>query len=171
MPNTVARLLLFLSSYFPLAVIFFLLLLGKHPLAAIAILFVGTAGLSGMVAYLRVVNHLSGISVKVAELQRRDEEAMSYIVSYIIPFLSIPFSGWQEAAALAVFIAVLGVLYINSNMIHINPMLNLAGYHLYEVRLAGDSTHFLVARRRLARGETLTAVTVGDGILLEKESK
>jgi len=93
---------------------------------------------------------------------------MAYIVTYIIPFLAIPFSGWKEGVALTIFFIVLGILYVNSNMIHINPMLNLFGYHLYEVTLEDGDVQSLVTRRRIRYRETLIAVRLGDEILLEK---
>lgn len=168
MPNALTRLLLFLSSYFPLSLIFFFVLFSEHRYVAGGILICGVVGLLWMLLYLRMVQHLSGIQVRVAGLQRRDAEAMAYIVTYIIPFLAIPFGGWKEGMALSIFFVVIGILYVNSNMIHVNPMLNLFGYHLYEVTLEDGDVHSLITRRRIRHRETLTAVRLGDEILLEK---
>ena len=168
MASMPARFLLFLSSYFPLAAIFFILFIGKQQWVAISILSIGLLGLVGMASYLRAVQKLGPIQVKVKEIQRRDAEAMSYIVSYLIPFLAVPFNGWEQGFALSIFFVVLGILYVNSNMIHINPMLNLAGYHLYEITLEDDAVHSLITFRRIVRGEKLSVVKVGDDILLEK---
>lgn len=167
MPSILTRSLLFLSSYFPLTVIFFVLLLAKHRTAAIIVLSIGAAGLIGVSLYLHTARRLNPISVKVASLQRRDAEAMSYIVSYVIPFLAIPFQSLAEAISLAVFFLVIGVLYVNSNMIHINPMLNLSGYRLYEVTLENGALHALITRRTVVRGDVINAVKAGEGILLE----
>jgi hypothetical protein len=169
MPSILTRLLLFVSSYFPLAAIFFVLFLKNHPLSAIVVLSIGTLGLLGLAIYLRVVNRLSAISVKIKDVQRRDAESMSYIVSYVIPFLAVPFNGFEQGIALAIFFFVLAILYVNSNMIHINPMLNLVRYHIYEVTLEDDTTHALISKRRISRGETLSTIKVGEDILLEKQ--
>jgi len=93
---------------------------------------------------------------------------MAYIVTYIIPFLVIPFHGWKEGIALTIFFVVLGILYVNSNMIHINPMLNLCGYHLYEITDEDGGVHSLLARRSIRHRETINAAKLGDEILLEK---
>jgi len=170
MASIPTRLLLFLSSYFPLAMIFFFLLVSKHQGLAISILSVGVIGLVGLALYLRAANQLGPMHIKVAALQRRDAEAMAYIVSYVIPFLAIPLGGWEQGVALSIFLAVLGILYVNSNMIHINPMLNLAGYHLYEITLDDGGIHALVTPRRIVRGETLAVIKIGEGILLEKKT-
>jgi hypothetical protein len=169
MPSIATRLLLFLSSYFPLALIFFVLFIGSHRDAAIATLSLGVIGLFGMYLYLRMASRLAPIQVKVVALQRLDAEAMSYIVTYVIPFVAIPFGAWQQGVALVIFFVVLGILYVNSNMIHINPMLNLAGYHLFEVSLDDGSTRALITRRRrINRDAVLAVVKLGDDILLDK---
>jgi hypothetical protein len=167
MPSILTRILLFLSSYFPLSVIFFFLLLSKHRPLAIAILGVGGLGLVGISVYFRLARRINPTRITVAAVQRRDAEAMSYIVSYVIPFLAIPFQGVEEAISLGVFFLVIGILYVNSNLIHINPMLNLSGYHLYEISVESGATYSLITHREVIRGETLSAVKASNGIFLE----
>lgn len=167
-PSPLTRLLLFLSSYFPLSLIFFITLVREHRYVASSILAVGTGGLLWMLLYLRKAQSLSAVRVKIAGFQRRDAEAMAYIVTYIIPFLVIPLHEWKEGLSLSIFFVVLGILYVNSNMIHINPMLNLFGYHLYEITTEDGSVHSLLARRSIRHRETVNVVTLGDEIFLEK---
>jgi hypothetical protein len=167
-PSVVTRILLFLSSYFPLSLIFFVILFSEHRKVAISILAVGAGGLLWMLLYLKRAESLSPFQLKIAAFQKRDTEAMAYIVTYIIPFLAIPLHGWKEGIALSIFFIVLGILYINSNMIHINPMLNLFGYHLYEVTTEDNGVHSLLAKRSIRHLETIKVVKLGDEILLER---
>lgn len=170
MPSLLVRSLLFLSSYFPLALIFFLLFIGQQPIWAIVVLTIGTAGLIMLLLYFfQFARRLAPIQERIVGLHTRDGETMSYIASYIIPFVAIPFGGWQQALALLIFVLVLGIVYVNSNMIHINPMLNLMGYHLYEITVEHSGEPYsLITRRRIERGETLRLVDIGSGIFLEK---
>lgn len=169
MGSILARLLLFLSSYFPLSLIFFLIFVEKDLWIAISILTVGVIGLIGLSLYMQKADMFGPMQIKITSIQRRDGEAMSYIVTYVIPFLSVPFSGWRQGIALSIFFVVLGILYVNSNMIHINPMLNLAGYHIYEIALEDGSIHSLITKRRIVRGEILKTIKIGEDILLEKK--
>ncbi len=170
MPTLVIRCMLFLSSYFPRALIFFLLYIVQQPVWAILILVVGLAGLLILLLYfLRFAPRLGSIQEKVTGLQRRDGDVMSYIASYLIPFVTIPFSGWQQTAALLILIGVLGIVYVNSNMIQITPMLNLLGYHLYEITVEKSQVpHALITRNRIVLGEVIHIIDIGDGIFLEK---
>jgi len=112
---------------------------------------------------------ISGFHRKATDIQARDGDVMSYIASYVIPFITFEFTDWKLTIALVIFLFVLALLYINSGMIYINPMLNLAGYHLYEVTLEPDNvSYYLIARSRLKRGTQLYLVPMSDGVFLEK---
>lgn len=167
MPNLLIRLLFFVGSYFPLAVIFFFLLLRQHFQAAIIILVVGIVGLIGMALYLRLIKSIAPMTVTIEKVQRRDREAISYIFSYIVPFLAVPFQEWERGVALGIFFFVVAILYVTSNMIQINPMLNLAGYHLYEISLKDGGVHFLLTRRDAIRSSTIKVAKAGSDILIE----
>jgi len=168
MPSIFARVLLFLSSYAPLSAMLVLLFWSKSLIVAGISGIAALLGVIGMLLYLRVVGRVDGVPTKIVACQSRGEAGMSYIITYIIPFLAVAFSEWQEAAALAVFFVILGFLYVNSDMIHINPTLNLFGYRLYEVTLDDGSVYNLVARGRVQRGRTLQLIRIGDEILFEK---
>ncbi len=170
MPSVLARWLFFLSSYFPLSVIFCLLLWKQNCWAAVAVLFIGLLGVGGLAAYLVFAKRLSAVTFKIVEVKRRDAEVMSYIASYIIPFVTAPLGSWEQGVALAFFFAILGIIYVNSNMIHINPVLNLVRYHIYEVTGEDGSPNALLTRRRIHRSDEVPVVIIGEAILLEKPS-
>jgi len=171
MPNMVVRLLLFLSSYFPLALILFFLLREARPVIASGVLGVGLLGVAGMALYLFVVRSLNPLTIEIASVIRRDGEAMSYIVTYLVPFLAAPFGSLEEGIGLGIFFIMLAVLYVNSDMIHINPMLNLVGYHVYEIELANGEVRSLIARRRVRRGQQVSVVSASTDVMLEVKER
>ena len=170
MPTVLIRSMLFLSSYFPLALIFFFLFVEQRPIWSIAVLAISLSGLVIMGLYFfYFAPRLGSIQQRITALQRRDGDVMGYIASYLLPFVAIPFGGWQQAVALLIFVVVLGIVYVNSNMIHINPMLNLIGYHVYEITLEhSEAPHSLITRRRIGAGEAIHLIDIGDGIFLDK---
>ncbi len=114
-------------------------------------------------------NRLAISSDTVTDFQKHDADVMGYIASYLIPFVTFPLDSWQQIAALLVFIGVLLIVYVNSNMIYINPMLNLIGYHLYEVKLEHSAlSHYYIARKGVRCNETIRFVRLSDDIFLEK---
>lgn len=166
MPSLLARILLFLSSYFPLAVICGFLFWNDHQYIAILIVLTGFVGLAGMFMFLSAAQKLAATRVKFREVQKRDSEALNYIVAYVIPFLAIGQPG--QSVPLLIFLAVLGVLYVKLNMVHINPALNLFGYYLYEITTE-DGTEFpIITRKRIRPNETMSVVKLGNEVLFEK---
>ncbi len=165
------RVLLFLSSYFPLALIFFVLYLKKNPIAAYSSLALGILGVLGLVVYIRIVSRLGPVPINISSINRRDGESMSYIVTYVIPFLALPSDDHDKDIALMVFFVVLAIIYVNSQMIHINPMLNAMGFHLYDVAIEGGSNSYLISRRRrIRRGTILNVISLTEDIYFERSA-
>lgn len=164
------RCILFLCSYFPLWLIFAVLLFEKHTAIAIVIVAIGLSSLIITWGYIRwAQGNLAPSGEKLCDFSRRDTEVMSYIASYLVPFVTFALDTWQQVTALVIFLLVLLTVYVHSNMIYINPMLNLFGYHLYEVEIEhSEHPYYYIARRRLIRGEKIQFVRVSDDILLEQ---
>lgn len=168
MPSLLIRFLLCLSSYFPLAAIFAVqFFFAGHRWAGVGALAVGAIGLVGIVVYLRVARRLNPMNVTIQSVSRRDGEAMSYIVSYLLPFIALPSADAASIASLSVFLLVLIVLYMNSDMMHINPMLNMVGWHVYEITLNDGETRTLISKKRARKGRVASTIQMGDDILLE----
>lgn len=168
MPSLFTRILLFLSSYFPLCVIFSIVFYNKNYWIALTVLLAGFIGLLGTLFYLRYAQRFNAMKIAVKGHQRKDGEAMSYILTYLVPFVVLPSDNWQKMVSLGVFFFVLALLYINTNMIHVNPMLNIFGYRIYEVSLEDGAVHALITRRRVLRGTEVKAIEIDEDIYLEK---
>lgn len=168
MATKLVRFLLFLSSYFPLFLIFCFLHLGKNLWVALSFLCLGLLGLFGLLSFFNFMREkVQPENIKLITVKSREDESMGYIVSYIIPFLSISTSQWQQQMALAIFFLMIAILYVNSNMIHINPMLSLFKYRIYEITLSSGTPHTLISRQRLIANQTIVVVKIGDNIFVE----
>ena len=168
MPSILTRLLLFFSSYFPLTVVIAIVFFEKNVYVALGALLLGFIGLFGTLFYLRHASTLSAVRVKVKGHQRKDGEAMSYILTYLIPFAVLPSAEWEKIVSLGIFFVVLALLYINTNMIHVNPMLNIFGYRIYELSMDDGAVHALITKRRVIRGSEIKVVEIDEDIYLEK---
>lgn len=170
MPSTVVKVLLFLSSYLPLFAILTLVSWSKNRPLAYAFIAVGVVSWIVLELYLRYARtKVNPEKLEIKSAQQRDAEILSYIVTYLIPFMADFSKPPLELVALGIFFVVIGFLYVNSNMIHINPMLNLQGFHLFEVELADGTSHAVLTKKRLRSDTTLQAVTIGEHIYLSKE--
>lgn len=91
-------------------------------------------GIVGIVVQLRNMkkNLRNGQTVTVTKISNRNSEAIGYIATYIVPFLASDFSSLFECIVFVVLMALIYVIYTNSNMILINPLLSIR-YSLLDI--------------------------------------
>lgn len=102
---------------------------------------VGVLGMCVLMHNLRANLH-SGKVVTVVKISNRNSEAIGYIATYIVPFMASNFSSLLECGIFVIVMALIYAIYINSNMILINPLLNI-WYSLLEVeyKIVGDKAN------------------------------
>jgi len=168
MPNLPTRVVLFLSSYTPLFLIMAVKYGKGHCYFALAMVLLGVVSVALLLFYLKRSSNLAIDNVTVEKISGKDTEAMSYIVTYLIPFLDIKIDELSSSIALLLLFFVVGVLYVNSNLIYINPTLNLLRYHLFEIELEGGKTSALLSKRSFVeRSTSIAVVSLGEQVLLE----
>lgn len=150
-----ARLSLFCTSYTPLFALMIVRLIGKNwgvyrfggwnPEAlllyarqygfstalAVPIVF----GLIGTRLFISGVGEsatTNGHPVTIRDVENKNAYAIGYIGTYIIPFLFQDYSSFVEILSIAFLLTVIYFIYINSNLLIINPVLNI-WYSLYQV--------------------------------------
>lgn len=99
----------------------------------------------------------------VADVARRDDQIMAYLFTYVLPFIGLAFTDAYEVAASAVFLLVLFVLFVRTNLFYVNPVLGAFGYRVYEVQVAGAPARFVLSKQRfIAVGKPLRLVRLLD---------
>jgi len=172
---------LFLSSYTPL---FFLVSLrsitSSHVIAIVSGL-LAVAGIGGTIVFLVTVKQKTPGRYELLEVESRDPDVAAYAATYLLPFLTI-FSGtWEDLTSLGAFIAILGVVYVRSRLIYVNPFLAIFGFRLWRVipitpgaQSATGLTpwpRFLLARTEgVRKGQLIDAWRATGDLLLLKES-
>ena len=169
MPNVPTRLILFLSSYAPLFAILAIRNSFQNRYVSIALAALTVVSVAVLFIFVHYASALQHDRVLISSVLSRDGDAMSYIVTYLLPFLAVRFNEVADAISLGIALAVIGILYVNSNMIYTNPVLNIAGYHIFDVEYSGGKRGALICRRSYIRaGTELDVVPLGDYVLMEK---
>jgi|SRR6266850_4744754 len=120
-------------------------------------------------AYLGLVRRLATHSIHVASASSRDSEAMSYIVTYLLPFLGLDSQSLADRISLGIFLGMLAVLYVGSNLIHMNPVLNLVGFRLFEIEgQDGKRTTLITKRGYIPPRSEISIVSLSNSVALEK---
>jgi hypothetical protein len=170
MPTAIIKSILFISSYAPLFLISAALALRKN--ITLAFILAETAMFSWFILELFIFFTFEKINPEkftVDAFQKKNSEALSYVVTYLFPFM-IDFSkSYLEMAAFLVLFILVGFLYINSNMIHMNPILNLRGWHIYDTTLPSGVTQTILVKSTLHKRLEIDVVAIGENIYIEIE--
>jgi hypothetical protein len=149
--TVVAQFALFVSSYSPLFAVFALLDSfgsGWPTRVCIGLAMVGL--LLPMVVFL-AARRLAPQSLQVEAALVRDGDALAYIATYLVPFAAIMATTARERGALGLFVFLIAVLYVRSELFYINPLLALVGYRLFQVTTPSGVSVVLLSRRRFLR--------------------
>jgi hypothetical protein len=140
----------------------------SRPLA-VGLAIVAVLSVVVLFAFLHTARKLAADKVNVSSVISRDGDAMSYIVTYLLPFLAVKLNDPTDVVSLGIVLFVIGLLYVNSNMIHTNPVLNIGGYHIFEIEDSVGKTTALICKRSYIRtGSEIDVISIGDYVLLEK---
>ncbi|MBS7818789.1 hypothetical protein J7624_00145 [Wohlfahrtiimonas chitiniclastica] len=182
-----ARLALFFISYLPLFLIMSLTQFYTHKeylhwaglsyesiyifvkffLFAIMLVLLSILSIIGLYVFLKNIKRrcrTSGRTVKIVEIENKNSDSISYLFTYLIPFVFQDLSVLMQAVSIIILLFVTALIYINSNMILINPVLSMK-YTLYQV------TYIDIESNNKRTGLILTEVRyLEEGDLLDIES-
>lgn len=133
------KIIMFISSYFPLYIMLLILYfenykdVGNNPtmkkylLLICVIIFIIISFCSIILLYVSKGNR----KVTVEKLERPDDTIISYIMTYIIPLLSIDITKKSTILVNFILFLVIGYLYIRLNLVYLNPLWAIFGYLSY----------------------------------------
>ena len=125
----------------------------------------------GHVVYLRELRKTmknEGTRYPIEQARRRDRDIIAYLFTYVLPFLGIPFTTIERAVALVLFLVLLFVIFIRTDMLCVNPVLILAGFNVYEVESPEAPPRFLTTQRDFIQsGTEIDVAYISDYLLVE----
>jgi hypothetical protein len=171
MLGPVPKALLFMSAYIPLwgvVVVFDAPGLGRLVWVAWAMLAAGFLGLLGLAAMHR--NSAPEATITLKSVERKDLEAVIYIVAYILPFLGAFTTNLPTLETFAVLFVISLLVTLRTDAFYVNPVLAIIGIRVYRVEDEDDNEQVILTRRKtLKTGSTLSVVSLADGLWREKK--
>lgn len=179
------QILLFVISYVPLYFILFFqnlndklwskanefiglkeaLILNKVSLAFL-ILIIGSVSLY-FILY-KIVIKSSHEEILVVRIQDNHAEHLSYLATYILPFIGLKFDTWQNILSTVALFYILGHIYIKTNLILTNPTLTLFGYHISKIENDKKKMKIIIHKQALKKGQTEKVVHLTSNVYLQK---
>jgi len=151
------KVLLFFSSWFPAYGMMGLIAYSKHPRLAFGFFALGALSIGVYFLMERLIFGRSARSLKVAEISRRDENVLMYVVAYLPPFFALDFSNRGQIVALVLFYVVFSITYVKLNLYYLNPMFIFRSYRTYTLKSQGGEEYIALihGKKKPEVGETI----------------
>lgn len=179
------QILLFVISYVPLYFILFFqnlddklwsksnefiglketLILNKVSLSFLILIFVSV---SLYFILYKIVIKSSHEELQIVRIQDNHAEHLSYLATYILPFIGLKFDTWQNILSTVALFYILGHIYIKTNLILTNPTLTLFGYHISKIENEKERMKIIIHKEALKKGQTEKVVHLTSNVYLQK---
>jgi hypothetical protein len=163
------KFLLFASSYTPLFLILILqyleiddwkFLVGLISLAVINVVWI---------LLLFFVEKWGRRDFTVKKAVNKTSDTLNYVITYVVALVSLDFTKWQDWVSLLILLSVIYAIFIHSNLLFVNPMLNLFGYKFYEVEVKEGGTVTIISKKRLKADMKISIKKISDDIFILRD--
>jgi hypothetical protein len=173
-----ARFGLFLGSYSPLFVLLAILHWNNNLLGSLKYgwfevpylsgLFIALAiiGIMIVLSFLKISKSISPVTIKPIILDRNMQDTLAYLITYLIPFVGFTFDDYNALAANIFIFGMIGFLYIQSNMIYLNPVLSILGYKVLKL-IVKDKEVLMLAKNNLKKDNSVKVTILSEGLYIE----
>lgn len=157
------RLGLFLSSYSPL---FAILALRFQRPQLFMCWSLAALGLGAAAWVLAAERAKAPGSFEIDKIEDQGPQVVAYLASYLLPFVTLAEPSNQDAVGYALFLLVLALVYVQSDMLQVNPTLYVFRRRVVKVTTKKAWQAYLITHRVPLPNETIQATTLASGVLV-----
>jgi hypothetical protein len=166
MAGLLVRLRLFISSYAPLFAI--LAVRFRDPRLEVACAVVAAVAVASLLLLLRAARRIQPDPHRIDRVADRGAEVAGYLATYLLPFVTVTEPSSRDIAGYVFFLVVVGIVYVQSDMVQINPLLYLLGYQVSAVTTSDGWSGVLVSRGQPRPGSAVLASRLQNTLALER---
>lgn len=125
-----------------------------RPLACVLLIAVAISIAVALSVFRWLIPHYSQEKrIDVQKIESMDKDVLSFLLAYMLPLMSSKGAEYDWWVVGLVVTLILMVLW-QAQLIHVNPLLGLFGYHFYKVSSASGQSVLLISRSgRLTAGD------------------
>jgi len=175
--------LLFLSSYSPAWLILALKFYGHNytvvfkdyriPLWIFPLLLLICSTIALLIKIQRPSRGYSDKKILIIEFSSLNPLYIEYLITYIFPFVVIQGNSNWDVLSLVILFVLIWWIYINSNLLYVNPTLGILGYNIFRVMAKPDEElppqeYILITKqKKLLSLDEITTISLSQNILLD----
>jgi hypothetical protein len=152
---------MFISGYFPLALIFIIqdldrkTYLPQHPHVAGVVCAMVT--LSVIIVLIAAVTMKDGLPLRITKVTNKSGDMFAYAIPYMLSVGKFNFGDWQTLSGIVIFLAMMFLFVHRAQAVLVNPVLALAGYGLYDCQFkdgAREAQALIISKHEFQSGDT-----------------
>lgn len=176
--NVLAKLLFFISSYIPL--IFILLINSNFKFNEVFVNFTFTSFFISFIIFLLLVSifflfwilqdrNVNPTKINFIKVENKTSETLSYILPYVVAFYQVDFLDIKNLLIFLIIFITIFAVYINSNLIAVNPILAILGYKIFIIESKRGEHAYIITKRTLVTNDKyIRASLILSNIYIEK---
>lgn len=110
----------------------------------------------------------------INKIENKTNEVINYLIVYLFPFMSIDISKPNHIVSFVILFFLIGIIYVNTNMIYINPILTyILKYNIYNVTSSDGSSKILLSKKsksELIIINEIQAINISNDLWIEKNT-
>ena len=160
------KIFLFLSSYIPLFIVLALKNY-NHSYFITTMIITILVSISFLFYIIYKSSKMNGEYYEIKSIEDKSNQFLEYIIAYIFPFLGFNLECIVDIISLAIIFLMIGALYIRSDMIYMNPILNFMNYNLYKVK-CDDKELMIITKKEIREGEKIRIFNISKKVGVAK---
>lgn len=162
------KICLFLVSYFPLFIIMSILHYDHVFIPYVGIVF-SIIGFGGFFITLRVYNKIQGERRDATDIKSEGIVNFQYFLAYIIPFVAMDIDQTRQLLAYLVLFIFIGILYVKTDLIYVNPTLTILGFNLLRFKTEYEDA-MLITRNNVEKALSNNVIPMDRGLYYERSA-
>ena len=158
------------SAFAPVVALVAVLRLPELGIAGWIVLAACLAAVGFLALVLRGVRALQTRTVHTRMVRHADEKVLAFTASYVVPVVVAAFAGGSTSALAATggLVLLLALVYVRAGLFHLNPLLAVFGYRLYELTATNEAVTMLLTRaRHLPQSGEVPCRYLGDMVAIQ----
>jgi len=125
----------------------------------------------GLIFYFRFEFELKGgaqDSMRIEQSQSENYEHLTFLATYIIPFLGFSFDEPRKLVAYTLLLVVIGLIFVRTDKYYANPTLALLGYKLFKADITCRGIRYknvvLIGKDSVSAGDNVNYKFLSDSV-------
>lgn len=108
---------------------------------------------------------------QISSIKNINSETLSFLATYVIPLACLDLDKGRALFLLILLIALIGWIYIKTNLFYTNPTLVILGFKVYQIDTASEKEMIIITKHALKKHDYILPRPINENIYFAKKSQ